>query len=40
MYLEKYEEWKNEANKFKKDIKQGKRTEEEFKKWIEETRKK
>lgn len=40
MYLEKYEKWKNEANKFKKDIKQGKRTEEELKKWIEETRKK
>ena len=40
MYLEKYEKWKNEANKFKKDIKQGLRTEEEFLKWIEETRKK
>ena len=40
MYLEKYEKWKNEANKFKKDIKQGLKTEEEFKKWIEETRKK
>lgn len=40
LYLEKYEEWKSEANKFKQDIKQGKRTEEEFKKWIEETRKK
>ena len=40
MYLEKYEQWKKEANEFKKDIKQGKRTEEEFKKWIEETRKK
>lgn len=39
MYLEKYEKWKNEANKFKKDIKQGLRTEEEFKKWIEDTRK-
>ena len=40
MYLEKYEKWKNEANKFKKDIKHGKKTEEEFKQWIEETRKK
>lgn len=40
MYLEKYEQWKKEANKFKQDIKQGKRTEEEFKNWIEETRKK
>lgn len=40
MYLEKYEKWKNEANKFKKDIKQGLKTEEEFKQWIEETRKK
>lgn len=40
MYLEKYEKWKNEANKFKKDIKQGLKTEEEFKKWIKETRKK
>lgn len=39
MYLEKYEQWKKEANEFKKDIKQGKRAEEEFKKWIEETRK-
>lgn len=39
MYLEKYEQWKKEANEFKKDIKQGKRTEEEFLKWIEETRK-
>ncbi len=39
MYLEKYEKWKNEANKFKKDIKQGLKTEEEFLKWIEETRK-
>lgn len=39
MYLEKYEQWKKEANEFKKDIKQGKRTEDEFKKWIEETRK-
>lgn len=40
MYLEKYEKWKNEANEFKKDIKLGKKTEEEFLKWIEETRKK
>ena len=39
MYLEKYEQWKKEANEFKKDIKRGKRTEDEFKKWIEETRK-
>lgn len=39
MYLEKYEQWKKEANEFKQDIKQGKKTEEEFKKWIEETRK-
>ena len=37
MYLEKYEQWKNEANEFKKDIKNGLKT--EFKKWIEETRK-
>ncbi|MFR5682959.1 MAG: DUF6076 domain-containing protein [Clostridia bacterium] len=40
MYLEKYEKWKKEANKFKQDIKDGKKTTEEFKKWIEETRKK
>lgn len=40
MYLEKYEQWKKEANEFKKDIKQGLKAEEEFKKWIEETRKK
>ena len=40
MYLEKYEKWKEEANKFKQDIKDGKKTEEEFKQWIEETRKK
>lgn len=39
MYLEKYEQWKKEANKFKQDIKLGKKTEEEFKNWIEETRK-
>lgn len=40
MYLEKYEQWKKEANEFKKDIKLGTKTEEEFKNWIEETRKK
>ncbi len=40
MYLEKYEQWKKEANKFRQDIKLGKKTEEEFKQWIEETRKK
>ena len=40
MYLEKYEKWKEEANKFKQDIKDGKKTEEEFKQWIEETKKK
>lgn len=40
MYLEKYEQWKKEANEFKKDIKNGLKTEEEFKNWIEETRKK
>ena len=40
MYLEKYELWKKEANEFKKDIKEGKKTEEEFKQWIEKTRKK
>ena len=39
MYLEKYEKWKSEANQFRKDIKLGKKTEEEFKNWIEETRK-
>ena len=39
MYLEKYELWKKEANQFKKDIKNGLKTEEEFKNWIEETRK-
>ena len=32
MYLEKYEQWKKDANQFKKDIKLGKKTEEEFKK--------
>ena len=40
MYLEKYEQWKKEANEFKQDIKNGLKTEEEFKNWIEETRKK
>lgn len=40
IYLEKYEKWKKEANKFKRDIKDGKKTEEEFKQWIEETNKK
>lgn len=40
MYLEKYEKWKEEANNFKKDIREGLRTQEDFKKWIEETRKK
>lgn len=39
IYLEKYEKWKEEANKFKRAIKEGKKTEEEFKIWIEETRK-
>ncbi len=40
IYLEKYEKWKEEANKFKDDIKQGLKTQEDFKNWIEETRKK
>ena len=40
MYLEKYEKWKEETNKFKQDIKNGLKTEEQFKQWIEETRKK
>ena len=40
IYLEKYEKWKKEANKFKDDIKQGLKTQEDFKNWIEETRKK
>lgn len=40
VYLEKYEKWKEEANKFKQDIKNGLKTEEQFKQWIEETRKK
>lgn len=39
MYLEKYEQWKKDANKFKKDIRNGLKTEEEFKQWIEKTRK-
>ncbi len=39
MYLQKYEQWKKDANQFKKDIKIGLKTEEEFKNWIEETRK-
>ena len=39
MYLEKYEKWKKDANKFKQAIKTGIKTEEEFKQWIEETRK-
>lgn len=38
MYLEKYEEWKKNANKFKQDIKNGLKTNEEFKEWIEKTR--
>ena len=40
MYLEEYEKWKEEANKFKKDIRKGLRTQEDFKNWIEKTRKK
>ena len=40
MYLEKYEKWKKEANIFKQDIKNGLKTEEQFKQWLEETRKK
>ena len=40
MYLEKYEQWKKDANEFRQSIKKGKKTEEEFKQWIEETRKK
>ena len=39
LYLEKYEKWKNEANQFKQDIKSGKKTEEEFKLWLEQTKK-
>ena len=40
IYLEKYEKWKKEANKFKQDIKNGTKTEDEFKQWIKETKKK
>ncbi len=39
MYLEKYEKWKAEANQFKKDIKAGIKTQEQFKEWLENTRK-
>lgn len=39
MYLEKYEKWKTEANQFKQDLKNGNKTEEEFKLWIEKTKK-
>lgn len=39
MYLEKYEKWKAEANQFKKDIKSGIKTQEQFKEWLENTRK-
>ena len=39
MYLEKYEKWKAEANQFKQDIKSGIKTQEEFKEWIENTKK-
>lgn len=39
IYLERYEKWKIEANKFKRDIKKGKKTEDEFKNWIEKTKK-
>lgn len=39
MYLEKYEKWKAEANQFKQDIKSGTKTQEEFKEWIEKTKK-
>ena len=39
MYLKKYEKWKAEANQFKQDIKSGIKTQEEFKKWIENTKK-
>ena len=39
MYLEKYEAWKSEANQYKKNIKSGKKTEEEFKQWLENTKK-
>ena len=39
MYLEKYEAWKSEANQYKKNIKSGKKTKEEFKQWLENTKK-
>lgn len=39
MYLEKYEAWKSEANKYKQDIKSGKKTQEQFKQWLENTKK-
>ena len=39
MYLEKYEKWKTEANQFKQDIKSGTKTQEQFKEWIENTKK-
>ena len=39
MYLEKYERWKAEANRFKQDIKSGAKTQEQFKEWIENTKK-
>ena len=39
MYLEKYEAWKSEANQFKQDIKSGKKTQEQFKQWLENTKK-
>lgn len=38
MYLERYEVWKTTANKFKQDIKNGLKTNEEFKEWIEKTK--
>lgn len=38
MYLERYEQWKNTANKYKQDIKNGLKTNEEFKEWIEKTK--
>lgn len=37
-HLERYEEWKTTANKFKQDIKNGLKTNEEFKEWIEKTK--
>ena len=39
MYLEKYEAWKSEANKYKQDIKSGKKTQEQFKQWLGNTKK-